>query len=91
MTWLKDLFAEPSAERSSLSRFWVNVVMAVSTWIIIRMELTDRTSWEILGTYMGLVLGYEATKRGVKRHYDTSIETTRMREMYSTRGVDAHD
>jgi hypothetical protein len=89
VTWLKDLFAEPSADRSSLSRFWVNVVMAVSTWIIIRMELTDRTSWEILGTYMGLVLGYEATKRGVRRHYDASIETEKIRRSFTDRGM--HD
>ena len=79
MKWVKDLFSEPTGEKSSLSRFWVNVVMAVSTFIIIRMELTDRTSWEILGTYMGLVLGYETTKRGVNRHYTASIEREKIR------------
>lgn len=77
MKWVKDLFAQQ--EKASLSRLWVNVVMAVSTFIIIRMELTDRTSFEILGTYMGLVLGYEATKRGMTRHYETSITREKIR------------
>jgi hypothetical protein len=77
MKWLTDLFVQQ--EKASLSRFWVNVILAVSTWIVIRMELTDRTSFEILGTYMGIVLGYEAAKRGMVRHYETSITRERIK------------
>ena len=77
MKWVTDLFAQN--EKASLSRFWVNVILGVSTWIVVRMELTDRTSFEVLGTYMGLVLGYEAAKRGMTRHYETSITREKIR------------
>ncbi len=77
MKWLTDYFVQN--DRASLSRFWVNVILAVSTWIVIRMELTGRTSFEVLGTYMGLVLGYEAAKRGMTKHYETSITRERIK------------
>ncbi len=78
MRWA-DFFLEPDQPRASLSRFWVNLILTVSTWIVIRMELTGRTSFEILGTYMGLVLGYEMVKRGVSTHYSTTIERERIK------------
>ena len=77
MKWARDFFQQD--EKASLSRFWVNIILAVSTWIVIRMELTGRTSFEILGTYMGLVLGYEVAKRSVTRHYDATITRERIR------------
>ena len=77
MKWVQDFFAQDG--KASLSRFWVNVILAVSTWIVVRMELTDRTTFEILGTYMGLVLGYEAMKRSVTKHYTASVERERIK------------
>ena len=63
----------------SLSRSWVNVVMATSTAIIIYLTYKDAITAELLLAYMGTALGAEAWKRTTRITSDREITRERIR------------
>jgi len=67
MSRLRDLWSEPNEDRHSHSRTMALGAFLVVSWVIVKMELREATSYElVIGYLTATVLGVTATN--ISRH-----------------------
>jgi len=77
------IWSEPGENRTSHSRLLALAAFIVVSWVIIKMELREATSYElVIGYLMAMVLG--ETAKGISRHRMT-VDRERMN--FTDRGI----
>jgi hypothetical protein len=56
------------------AKLWTNIAYAVSTWIVVHMEMTSRTDSTVLLIWMGTVAASELAKRVVAAKFGVTQE-----------------
>ncbi len=65
---IRDLCRHPDG-RVAISKFWTNIAYLAATWIVIKMTLMDRMTFEILLVYLGVVGSADVAKKLIELKY----------------------
>jgi len=70
---LKDFYCYPNG-RLAMSKFWANVAYATGTWIVVKMTIDSKMTYEILLVYLAAVGGAEVAKKLIETKYKEKVD-----------------